>query len=182
VASRPTRKAVVVTVVVVAAVLAGYGLYWYAPWMLATDTTVDEPLMPVVPAAEAGVDRTHTTVARPYRLMGGAFVSQQHRTSGTARVVRLPGSSDAGMRLELVDFDTSNGPDLRVWLSDQPVEADRSGWRVFGTGRRVDLGELKGSKGNQTYAIPLDTDLAGLRSVTIWSERFTVSYGAATLS
>jgi hypothetical protein len=30
--------------------------------------------------------------------------------------------------------------------------------------------------------IPLDTNLAGLRSVTIWSERFSVSYGAAALS
>jgi hypothetical protein len=69
-----------------------------------------------------------------------------------------------------------------VWLSDQPVKGDKSGWRVFDTGRRVELGELKGNKGNQTYDIPADADLSTVRSVTIWSGRFSVSYGAAALS
>jgi Electron transfer DM13 len=46
----------------------------------------------------------------------------------------------------------------------------------------VELGKLKGNKGNQTYTVPADADLSGLRSVTIWSGRFDVSYGAAALS
>jgi hypothetical protein len=160
------------------AVLAGYALYWYAPWTLVIDTTVNDPLS-VAPPGEP--DPTRTNAVEEYMLFSGTFISQQHKTSGTARVVRPEGRGNL-IRLELVDFSTSNGPDLRVWLSDQPVKADKSGWRVFGTGRRVELGELKGNKGNQTYDVPTGTLLSGLRSVTIWSGRFSVSYGAADLS
>jgi hypothetical protein len=171
------------------AVLAGYGLYWYEPWTQVTDTTVNDALTTgFAPDERSAVkpDTTRTQAGQPYRLLSGTFISQQHKTSGTARVIRSPGSGhgipDSSIRLELADFDTSNGPDLRVWLSDQPVKTDKSGWRVFDTGRRVEVGELKGNKGNQTYDIPTDTDLTGLRSVTIWSGRFAVSYGAAALS
>jgi hypothetical protein len=116
--------------------------------------------------------------------LSGTFVSQRHRTSGTARVIREPGYRGTPTRitLELADLDTSNGPDLRVWLSDQPVRADRSGWRVFDTGRRVELGDLKGNKGNQTYDVPVTADLGTPRTVVIWSGRFSVAYGAAALS
>ena len=174
-------------VVVILAVLVGYGLYWYAPWMRMTDTTVNDALTsgvaPDIGSARGG-DRTRTVAPQPYRVLSGTFVSQQHRTSGTARVIREPAYRGTPTRitLELADFDTSNGPDLRVWLSDQPVKADKSGWRVFDNGRRVELGELKGNKGNQTYEVPVSADLATVRSVTIWSGRFSVSYGAAALS
>ena len=66
---------------------------------------------------------------------------------------------DGRHQLELVNLDTSDGPDLRVWLSDQPVKAGTAGWRVFDDGRWVELGELKGNKGNQVYDIPADADL-----------------------
>jgi hypothetical protein len=88
---------------------------------------------------------------------------------------------DGSHLLELVDLSTSNGPDLRVWLSDQPVLAGRQGWRVFDDGQRVELGRLKGNQGNQAYAIPAGTDLDELQSVAIWCKRFAVSFGAAPL-
>mgnify|MGYP006197869315 FL=1 len=43
---------------------------------------------------------------------------------------------------------------------------DAAGWRVFDDGRWVELGELKGNKGNQVYEIPAGADLATLRSVS----------------
>ena len=95
------------------------------------------------------------------------------------RVVRHP---DGRHTLELVDLDTSDGPDLRVWLSDQPVREGTAGWRVFDDGRWVELGELKGNKGNQVYEIPAGADLTALRSVSIWCKRFSVSFGAAALA
>jgi hypothetical protein len=108
----------------------------------------------------------------------GTFITHEHDTSGEVRVVRHP---DGTRQLELVDLDTSDGPDLRVWLSDQPVKEGTAGWRVFDDGRYVELGELKGNKGNQVYEIPAGTDLTTLRSVSIWCKRFAVSFGAAAL-
>jgi hypothetical protein len=55
-------------------------------------------------------------------------------------------------------------------------------WRVFDDGDWVELGKLKGNKGDQAYAIPAGTDLDRLGSVSIWCKRFSVSFGAATLT
>jgi hypothetical protein len=83
--------------------------------------------------------------------------------------------------LRLDDLRTSNGPKLEVWLSDQPVVPGRAGWYVFDDGRHVDLGDLKGNIGSSNYAVPADVDLAQLGSVTIWCDRFSVSFAAAQL-
>jgi len=79
-------------------------------------------------------------------------------------------------------LDTSNGPDLHVWITDRPVVDGPSGWTVFDDGAYLDLGALKGNKGNQNYVVPAGTDLAAYRSVTIWCARFRVSFGAAELT
>lgn len=109
----------------------------------------------------------------------GTFVTHEHDTSGSVRVVRL---ADGTHRLEIEGLDTSDGPDLRVWLTDQAVVAGKAGWQVFDDGRYVELGKLKGNKGDQVYAIPASADLTTLRSVTIWCKRFSVSFGAAQLA
>ncbi|MEN3269610.1 MAG: hypothetical protein V7646_6504 [Pseudonocardia sp.] len=84
--------------------------------------------------------------------------------------------------LRLENLDTSDGPDLHVWLSDAPVIPGGDGWHVFDDGRHVDLGELKGNLGSSNYPIPADVDLAQLASVSVWCERFAVSFAAAALS
>jgi hypothetical protein len=84
--------------------------------------------------------------------------------------------------LRIVNLDTSNGPDLRVWLADAPVREGRAGWFVFDNGTHVDLGELKGNVGSQNYAIPAGVNLRTMRSVSIWCARFRVSFGAVALT
>ena len=59
---------------------------------------------------------------------------------------------------------------------------NNDGWRVFDDGAYVDLGSLKGNKGNQNYPIPADVDLSDLTSLSIWCDRFDVSFGAAELA
>ncbi|MFI2709810.1 DM13 domain-containing protein [Micromonospora sp. NPDC018662] len=170
---------VVVTVLVVGAATA---LYWFQPWKLVTDTEVHEELVAVpstASVAPSGPATPAPTPAGPVLLGSGEFVSHEHDTRGAARIVR---TADGRHRLELVGLDTSNGPDLQVWLTDQPVRTGPSGWRVFDDGRHVALGPLKGNRGDQAYAIPAGTDLAGLTSVSIWCERFAVSFGAAALT
>ncbi|MEV6800786.1 DM13 domain-containing protein [Micromonospora rifamycinica] len=188
--------------VAVLGVGAAFGLYWFQPWKLVTDNRVDEQLSAVdvappgsapagvtpagtapagATAPAAPVERTPAgspTGTRPVVVSRGTFVSHEHDTSGDARIVR---TTDGRHRLELVGLDTSDGPDLKVWLTDRPVRTGRAGWGVFDDGRRVELGRLKGNRGDQAYAIPAGTDLTGLTSVTIWCQRFAVSFGAAPL-
>ncbi len=161
----------------------GVGLYWFQPWKLVTDRKVGEtlaivsvpasPPSPLSPAASAAVP------AGPVVERQGEFLSHEHRTSGVARVIANP---DGTRQLELVGLDTSNGPDLRVWLSDQPVRAGAAGWHVFDDGAWLELGRLKGNRGDQAYPIPADADLDRLRSVSVWCKRFSVSFGAAGLT
>jgi hypothetical protein len=168
----------------VLAVGVGFGLYWFAPWRLFTDTTVHEALTTPEATAVASPAASATAgapsgPAAAVVVARGSFVTHEHDTSGSVRVVRLP---DGTHRLEIEGLDTSDGPDLRVWLTDQAVVAGKAGWRVFDDGRYVELGKLKGNKGDQVYPIPASADLATLRSVTIWCKRFSVSFGAAQLS
>lgn len=151
----------------------------FQPWKLFVDQTVNEPL-PTAPTGSAPVSAaaTPSAPAAPRELTRGQFVSQEHDTTGTATVLRLP---DGQRILRLSNFSTSNGPDLHVWLSDQKLQSGTEGWFVFDDGRHVDLGGLKGNIGDQNYLIPSDVDLGTYPSVSIWCQRFSVSFGAAEL-
>ncbi len=167
----------VLAVVVVAGL--GVGLYLFQPWRLVTDREVREALPtlaePTGPAGPLTTDPAPADVV----LAAGDFVTHEHDTSGRAQVVRL---ADGRHQLLLRGLDTSDGPDLRVWLTDREVLPGRAGWQVFDDGRWVELGRLKGNIGDQAYDIPASVDLDGLRSVSIWCKRFAVSFGAAPLT
>ena len=163
---------------------AAAGLYWFQPWRLVTDTTVADSLA-VVPSASPDAAASPTPAASRRQdppaarvVAQGTFVTHEHDTTGTARVVR---NADGSHQLELVGLDTSDGPDLRVWLSDQPVRSGSAGWHVFDDGAFAELGRLKGNHGDQVYPIDAGVDLSALRSVSIWCKRFAVSFGAAAL-
>jgi hypothetical protein len=68
-----------------------------------------------------------------------------------------------------------------VWITDAPVIEGSDGWHLFDDGRYVDLGELKGNIGSSNYPLPPDVDLTQLSSVSVWCERFAVSFAAAAL-
>ncbi|MFJ9657774.1 DM13 domain-containing protein [Streptomyces griseoflavus] len=179
--SRPWTAVVLVG----AAVAGAFGLYWFQPWKLWQDETVREALPEVTAAASTppagpapGASAT-TPPAGPTTLASGELISHEHPTSGTVRFVRLADGSHV-VRLERLD--TSNGPDLHVWLTDAPVKEGRAGWHVFDDGAYVSLGKLKGNKGSQNYAVPEDVDPSRFTSVSIWCDRFDVSFGAAELA
>lgn len=174
----------------VAAAVLAVGLVLFEPWTLFVDDRVDEaaPVSAAVGAAgtsAATADGASGTVpdatppSGPVTALAGTFISHEHGTSGTAKVLEL---ADGSRVLRIEGLDTSNGPDLRVWLADAPVREGRAGWFVFDEGTYLDLGALKGNIGDQNYAIPATADLDTLRSVAIWCARFRVSFGAAALS
>jgi hypothetical protein len=158
------RPAVLIPAVVLVLGLLVVAALAFQPWRLVLDQTVDE----AAPSA----------AVTPTAILSGQFISHEHDTQGTARVLE---TADGQRVLRLEGLRTSNGPDLKVWLADAPVLPGTDGWFVFDDGEYVDLGPLKGNVGNQNYAIPADVDLTELRSVAIWCDRFSVSFGAAEL-
>ncbi|WP_427167418.1 DM13 domain-containing protein [Streptomyces sp. C1-1] len=161
----------------------GFGLYWFQPWKLWQDETVQEALPEAAgtfaPPAAASSGAPSPAPSGPQTLASGELISHEHATSGTVKLVRL---ADGSHTVRLENLDTSNGPDLRVWLTDAPVKEGTAGWRVFDDGQYVSLGKLKGNKGSQNYAVPKDVDLSRYSSVSIWCDRFDVSFGAAELA
>jgi hypothetical protein len=89
-------------------------------------------------------------------------------------VLRRPGGS---LILRLERLSTSNGPDLRVYMSRVPAGSGLHAYRT----RFIDLGALKGNRGSQNYAIPAGTDLPAYKSAVIWCRRFAVGFGVAPL-
>lgn len=170
--------------------LVAFVLYWFAPWNLFVDRRVDEAI-PIAPGAVADGKTTadddsetapggaapevHPEGSEPVTLASGEFRSLEHGTTGAAVVLEI---EDGSRFLRLEGIETSNGPDLRVILTDQPVSED---WHVWDDGEYLDLGALRGNVGSSNYAIPDDLDLSGFETAVIWCRRFSVGFGVAPL-
>lgn len=147
-------------------ILALAGL-WYAfrPELLFVNKQVNEQF----PAAGQ-------VAAGPMSLAKGHFKSLAHETKGVATIYRL---ADGKQTLRLSEFETSNGPDVHVYLTAAEVEKGSDAIKSAGF---IDLGSMKGNKGDQNYDIPADVDLSKYKNVTIWCARFGVNFGLAPLS
>ena len=110
------------------------------------------------------------------QLASGQFHSGAHETKGMATVFQL---ADNKKTLRLTNFQTSNGPDVHVYLVAAPDAKDND---TVTKAEVVDLGSLKGNIGDQNYELPANADLAKYRAVTIWCKRFSVNFGTAPLN
>jgi hypothetical protein len=167
-------------VIAVALAVAVAGFLWFRPDKLFVDEVVDEDI-PAAAGTPPARDAEHGDGGEPPPpdpdvLAEGGFVSHgRYTTTGDALVLD---TGDGRRVLRLRDFSTSNGPDLRVYLSAAPPgEQGRALADDF-----VDLGPLKGNVGNQNYPLPADVDMDTHSTVVIWCVRFTVSFGAAELT
>ncbi len=156
-----SKKLAVIIIVLVA--VAGA---WYAfrPERLFINQKVNEQF----PTASA------TNVA-PMKLAAGEFHAGAHETKGTAAIFKL---ADGKRTLRLSNFETSNGPDVHVYLV---AAADAKDNETVKSAGFVELGSLKGNIGDQNYDVPSTVDLAKYRAVTIWCARFNVNFGTAPL-
>jgi hypothetical protein len=180
-----SKRVVVVGVAGVLVVALAVGLYLFQPWRLVTDRTADEALLVPPPttsaattSAPAAASATTTTTppppAGPVALAAGPFRSLDYATTGSATLVQL---ADGKRAVQFEALDTSDGPDLYVYLSDKPADAPEA---AFGSGF-TKLGKLKANRGNQVYDVPAGVDLTAVRSVVIWCERFSEGFGVAPL-
>jgi len=177
-------------------VLVVVGLLVFQPWLLFIDDEVDEAdeAGEVVGTASDGLSQTAfpetdardpETGAEPRRveLAAAEFIDGEHGTSGRA-IIYLRDDGTRYLRLE--GFETSNGPDVHVWITDQVSGGDcegcRDSWGIYDDGSYIRLGELKGNIGDQNYEIPADADLGDMKSVVIWCDRFNVAFGTAAIA
>jgi hypothetical protein len=144
--------------------------YTFRPELLFINQTVNEQL----PVAET-VSMAMSKGTEPMVLAKGDFRGLAHETKGAATVHQL---ADGKRILRLSNFETSNGPDVHVYLVAAEVAKDNATVKQAGF---IDLGSLKGNKGDQNYEIPANADLNKFKSVSIWCARFGVNFGAATL-
>ena len=145
--------------VVAGAVLLVAGWYLFRPERAILDREVAEA--PPAPTAVA--------------IAVGDFESRAHESRGSAQILDV---GDGSRVLRLANFETSDGPDLQVYLLGSPdvkngAELDQAGY--------VSLGPLKGNIGEQNYVIPTDVDLSRYRAVSIWCRRFGVNFATAVL-
>jgi len=196
-----SKKTLLVISLVSVPVIVSAGTY-FQPWKLFTDTRVEEALpqlteTTVAPKDEI-TDKDDEKVAKneeplsssksatdstevidpPEVLAEGKFITHEHATTGSVKILKY---SDGSRILRIENLKTSNGPKLEVWLTDAPVIEGLDGWRVFDDGKYLNLGALRGNIGSQNYSIPSEINLYDYSSISIWCERFSVSFGAAAL-
>lgn len=167
----------------------------FQPWLLFIDVRVDDEIPTSAsvatgegtsstpestsPAASGIPTASPSPPAGPVDLATGSLISHEHETTGMVRVIQLP---DGSRQLALENLQTTNGPDVHVWLSAGPVVEGFDGWFTAGGHPYVDLGMIKGNQGDQLYDIPADVDLGAYPTVDLWCVQFSVSFGAAPLT
>jgi hypothetical protein len=117
-------------------------------------------------ASDAGTARVLAT---------GAFADKQEHGSGTASLVI---GSDNARYLHLENLSISAGPALHVLLT---TEASPSTKADVDKGF-LDLGSLRATTGDLTYAIPVGTALDAYQGVIVYCAEYNVVFTAATLA
>src|SRR5437868_13925133 len=122
-----SRRKLFITVIILA--VAGVGWYLFRPELLFINSRVNESF-PTASASE-----------KPAALSSGEFHNGAHETKGTATLYQLP---DGKKTLRLTNFETSNGPDVVVYLvaADDAQDSDTVKQAGF-----VEISPLKGKIG-----------------------------------
>jgi hypothetical protein len=191
--NEPMRKKLFWAAGVLAAVGIVVGLLLFEPWKALTSSELHEesPLSEQTPAGQttgeqadaagadaegAGAEGANAEPAKAKQLAEGKFVSQEHETTGVAKLIQR---ADGRTVVRIEKLASSDGPDLYIWLTDR--KAGLADWAAYDDGRYVSLGDLKATHGDQNYLVPKGVKLDGLRSVVIWCDRFNVAFGSAEL-
>jgi hypothetical protein len=192
---RKTISAIALAIAIAVAIPA-FALAWWLFSPLFNNVTVDEEFPLTVSAtipdnvSRAEAESMMETAAKmndtsddtmtsgmsasdPVVIATGEFEDEDfiHKGSGQATIYQL-GNGSKVLRLE--NLDVTNGPDLHVLLLKDPEGRDKSqGY--------LDLGGLKGNRGNQNYGIPDGEDLSSYKSAMICCQPFHVIFSIAEL-
>lgn len=167
--SKKSKIIVGVAAIVIVAVIA---TAYFEPHTLFIDDKTNEEQIgsPVtMPNSSKIADDIETSTTSP-KLLESQWTSREHETTGSVIV-----TEDGGKKyLRFNDLKTSNGPDLKVYISKSldrkhnPVD-----W--------INLGDLKGNIGDANYEIPSAIKIEEYKYVTIWCKRFSASFADAPI-
>jgi hypothetical protein len=139
-------------------------------WTSIRETTVHETVATGIPISMLAGEPAQGA-DRPQRqnvvVAAGRVESLAHDGDGVARAVKL---ARGGRVLTLTDFDIDPGPKVVVRLAAGDPDGDY-----------VELGDLKGSRGDQQYRIPDHVDLDRHRTVVFWCVPFSQALARAEL-
>lgn len=109
------------------------------------------------------VDKTMSTEKAKGTFSNGPYGT----ASGQAKIYTV----GSGSQLALENFSSSNGPDLKVYLSKEkdPVNF-------------INLGDLKATGGNQLYDIPNNIKTTDYKYALIYCKRFSHLFGFAEIN
>ncbi len=141
------------------------------------DTEVNEDFTATSSASEeqGPSQAAESTPRDPVVVSSGRFHPVAHPGMGDAIVYRL---GDGSYVLRLENLDIFNGPALYVYAVAAEDANDNE--TVLNTSV-LDLGPLKGNKGNQTYELPAEFNPEKYRAISVWCRRFSVNFATAPL-
>jgi hypothetical protein len=149
---------------------------WYTLSPLWERTHLDEasplavatPMLTPQTAATAPPAEEDTFMARVTHQGMFAGADDFHFGRGDALLIETaPGT----YTLRFEDFSVRNGPDLFVYLTNDPDDVSAG----------VNLGDLKATDGNFNYEVPADVDPASYRYAIVWCRQFAVLFASAPL-
>lgn len=157
-------------IIVVISIVGGISAYAISPYF--TESTVDEAI-PSNVIIQPKIDDEESIMMEENIPMtyAGTFIGVGdgiHDAQGNVYTIPL---EDGNNLLRLENFQSTNGPDLFVYLSTDKMASEF-----------INLGELKANKGNQNYQIPENTNLEKYDKVLIWCKSFGVLFGSAELN
>ncbi len=152
------------------------------------DAAPASPQISTSPTSEASPDVASADAeASPFAaaptfetLSTGSFVSGEHPTQGTVRLINENGQH----YVELADnFQTNPGPDLFVILhrSDDVIGSTVPPAYPIREGDYVTIAPLQQVSGTQRYDLPASLNVDDYASVAIWCRQFNAIFGSASL-
>jgi len=96
----------------------------------------------------------------------GEFKPRAHDVAGRALLIEKGGQEI----LRFEDFETINGPDLRIYLASD-----------LGVDDAVELGPIRATRGSVNYELPAGTDVTRYNKVLVWCYTFSILFSYAEL-
>jgi hypothetical protein len=132
-------------------------------------------LVPAIVLSQETAGGQDTAAAEAIKTGTFRGVDSFHKGSGQATLLRFP---DGSLELRLEDFMVTSGPELHVLLAEHSNPSIRGDLKTQGY---VDLGKLRGSRGDQNYEVPGNVNVANEKSVVIYCKPFHVVFSVAPL-
>jgi hypothetical protein len=175
--SRPVASSV--ALVLVLAVIVPPAYYLLSPLWIRTSLQEASPLdvaaaaasSPATPSSAAATASAAGPAGTPRLLVRGTWMGADafHFAHGDALVIE---SAPQRHTVRFENFSVRNGPDLFVYLSDDP--------KGYG-GTVLKLGALRATDGAFNYEVPAGTDVTRFKSVIVWCDQFSELFATAAL-